>query len=320
MFSAATAPCNTSNQGDPVVIYDVAVDRWLITDFAWTNIQNGPYYECMAASKSGDPLGGGWWLYTLRTDDASHPYLNDYPKLGVWSDGIYMSSNQFDCLNSTCGSATYQGARLVALNSSDLFSGATLRSVVWDAGASSDSLLPANIRGAPPPSAEPEIFASVDAPGTLHLWQFQVNWTTPLSSTLTGPNNLAVASFAWPSNSTKVPQAGTTSTLDTLGDRLMAQLQYRHLGGTEALWASHTVASGGVTGVRWYEIRNPNGSASVFQQGTYQPDSTYRWMPSLAVDQQGNMAIGYSASSASLFPAIRYAGRLAGDDLNTRPE
>src|SRR5579859_6751025 len=72
LFSAAAAPCNTSNKGDPVVIYDGAVDRWLIADFAWTNLQNGPYYECIAASKSGDPLGGGWWLYTLRTDDASH--------------------------------------------------------------------------------------------------------------------------------------------------------------------------------------------------------------------------------------------------------
>jgi hypothetical protein len=97
----------------------------------------------------------------------------------------------------------------------------------------------------------------------------------------------------------------------------MVQLQYRYIGGVQALWATHTVATGGVTGVRWYEIRNPQTTPSVYQQGTYQPDSTYRWMPSLAVDNAGNMAIGYSASSSSIYPQIRYAGRLSTDALGT---
>jgi hypothetical protein len=282
-FSTAAAPCNTSNNGDPIALYDAADDRWLVSDFAWTNIQSGPHYQCIGVSKTGDPVAGGWWLYTFRADDAAHPWLNDYPKFGLWSDGIYMSSNMFNCLDSVCGSATYNGVRVWALNRSDLTSGAALRSVRFDmSNTAYGALLPGNYRGTPPPAGEPEFFASVDAPSAFHLWKFHVDWTTPANSTFTGPNDTTVANFAWPG--ANVPQPGTTNTLDTLGDRLMFQLQYRNLGGTEALWASHTAASGGVTGIRWYEIRNPNGTPSVFQQGTFQPDSTWRWMPSLAVD------------------------------------
>jgi hypothetical protein len=103
-----------------------------------------------------------------------------------------------------------------------------------------------------------------------------------------------------------------------LGDRLMMQLQYRHIDGVEALWAAHTVTSGGVTGIRWYELRNLATTPTTHQQSTYQPaDGLYRWMPSLAVDQDGNMAVGYSAANASSFTSIRYAGRLTTDALNT---
>src|SRR5205823_1386233 len=83
---------------------------------------------------------------------------------------------------------------------------------------------------------------------------------------------------------------------------------------------NHTVSVGGVAAGRWYEIRNPSSTASLYQQGTYNPDSTYRWMGSVAMDQAGDMALGYSASSSSVYPSIRYTGRLATDALNTLPQ
>jgi len=95
----------------------------------------------------------------------------------------------------------------------------------------------------------------------------------------------------------------------------MSALQYRNIGGTQSLWVSRTVVAGTSTGVRWMEVRNLSATPSVYQQGTYAPDSTYRWMPSLAVDKSGNMAIGYSVSSTSVYPSIRYAGRLINDPL-----
>ncbi|HET9857433.1 MAG TPA: hypothetical protein VFP99_06325, partial [Chthoniobacterales bacterium] len=113
-------PCDAVHGGDPTVIYVPQYDRFIVADFSWTNIQNGPYFECVAVSKTSDPVSGGWWRYALRADDAAHPYLPDYPKMGIWPDGLYMTANMFDCLDSSCNNANYMGARVIALNISDL--------------------------------------------------------------------------------------------------------------------------------------------------------------------------------------------------------
>ncbi len=300
--------CTTYNYGDPIVVYDQISGRWIITDFAFAGVSTPPYYECIAVSKSADPVSGGWWLYTLTADTAS---LNDYPKLGIWNDGIYMSANMFK------RGRTYSGAKVWALNRDDMISGAPLRSVAFKLGTSYFSLLPANLKGAAAPAGTPEYFMSDYGSNTsMKLWKFTVNWTTPTSSTFTGPQSFAVASFTRPA-SKSVPQKGSSEKVDTLGDRLMTWLQYRNVGGTQSLWVSRTVVAGTSTGVRWMEVRNMSGTPSVYQQGTYAPDSNYRWMPSLAVDKFGNMAIGYSVSSSTMYPAIRYAGRLVTDALGT---
>lgn len=310
----AGTPCNASNRGDPVVLYDAYVQRWVITDFAWVNENTGPFYECIAVSQSSDPLSGGWYFYALEADAGlPAPYLNDYPKLGVWTDGWYMSANMFRWPD--LGDFF---VRVWALDKASMISGGALNQVVFDCvDAMCASLLPANVRGNQPPPGVPNYFAAVGAPDQFYLWKFHVDWGTPLSSTLSAPSALTVADFALASS---IPQPGTSILLDSLSFRLMMQLQYRYAGGVESLWATHSVASGGVTGVRWYEVRDPNGSPVVFQQGTYQPDAQHRWMGSLAVDQDGNMAVGYSTGSATLYPSIRYAGRLAGETPGLLPQ
>ena len=323
-FSAngASGVCATGNQGDPYVLYDQVSGRWIITDFAWSNIMSGPYYECIAVSKTADPVSGGWWLYSFVAETGTNPpaKLNDYPKLGIWGDGIYMSANLFDCLTSNCSSASYGGVKVWALNRSDMISGAALRSVAFKLGTSYFSLLPANLKGDLPPANTPEYFMSGSSSNTsMQLWKFSTNLATPASSTFTGPTTFSVASFTAPSGGVPQPPVPLKNigTLDSLGDRLMSSLQYRNIGGVQSLWVSRTVVAGTSTGVRWTEVRNMSTTPTVFQQGTYAPDATYRWMPSLAVDKSGNMAIGYSVSSATVFPSIRYAGRLVNDPLNT---
>jgi hypothetical protein len=211
---------------------------------------------------------------------------------------------------------TYAGTQVWAFNRDDMIAGKALRSVTFTLGTAYFSLLPSDMRGNLPPTGAPNYFVSDWGSTTsMKLWKFKVNWTTPSSSTFTGPTSFTVASFTKPS--ARVPQKGSTETLDTLGDRLMTDLQYRYINGVESLWVSRSAVVSTYTGIRWYEIRNPNGTPSVYQQGTYAPDSSYRWMPSLAVDKQGNMAVGYSVSSSTMYPAIRYAGRLATDALGT---
>ncbi|HUS17686.1 MAG TPA: S-layer homology domain-containing protein, partial [Chloroflexia bacterium] len=152
--------------------------------------------------------------------------------------------------------------------------------------------------------------------GQLAEYKFHVDWTNPALSTFTGPILIPVADFAYPPP--RIPQPGTTVTLDNLSDRLMYRLAYRNLGTHEALVVNHTVNAGGLDAPRWYELRDPNNptGATVFQQGTYAPaDGIHRWMGSIAMDRAGNIALGFSAASSTLFPSIRYAGRLVTDPL-----
>jgi hypothetical protein len=301
-----------------VALYDASVDRWVVTDFAWFNFSTGPYYECIAVSQSGDPVSGGWYFYALRSDTGGLTgYFNDYPKLGVWSDGWYMTANMFQNNPPAGGFAV----RVWALDRASMITGGALNEVHFDTclGGVCGGLLPSNYRGAAPPLGSPNYMLSELAPDSLLLWKFHVDWITPANSTFTGPDEITVAPFMnYPNGS--IPQPGTGMLLDSLGDRLMMQLQYRNLNGVESLWATHTVVSGAVSGKRWYEIQDPGGAHALVQQGTYQPDDNYRFMGSIAADGDGNVALGFSKSSTTVYPSILYAGRLAGEAPGTLPQ
>jgi hypothetical protein len=322
LFANATAPCNTNNKGSPMVIHDPVSSRWIIADVAWSNADNGPYYECIAVSKTTDPVNGGWWLYAFLIDSN---WLGDSPKLGAWSDGIYMAANMFD-VSGGGTTTTWQGANVWALNRNDLLNGSPVRQVKFTiSGSAGFGILPGNFRGSPFPSSLPNFFANIVAPNKFQLWKFRVDWNTPSNSTFTGPTVLTVANFTMPCNAGQItaciPQKNSPELVDAVGDRLMTQLQYRKTNGVESLWATHTVASasgqGNPTGLRWYEIRNPNGTPTIFQQSTFQPDANYRWLGSLAVNRDGDVAIGYSVSSTSMYPAIGTAGRVSFDPPNS---
>jgi len=307
-FSPAPTPCNTQNRGDVVVIYDPLADRWLVTDFSLP--ASGAVYECIAISQTGDPVSGGWWYYAVVADPDGAPW-NDYPKLGVWPDGYYMTANMFD---------PWSGAYIWALDRASMLIGGAVHAQEFHAGSAYGSLLPANLKGPVPPDNSPEYVASFDFPNTLHIWKLYIDWTTPGNSHLDGPINLTTAPASmidW----TSIPQKNVTQLLDSLGDRLMFSAQYRNMGGHESLWLNHTVDGGAVAGVRWYEVRDLSTTPTLYQQGTYSPDDGhYRWMGSLAVDQDGNMALGYSVSSSTLFPSVRYTGRLNGETLGQLPQ
>ncbi|MDE3166074.1 MAG: hypothetical protein KGN36_09725, partial [Acidobacteriota bacterium] len=153
----------------------------------------------------------------------------------------------------------------------------------------------------------------------LQLWKFHVDWTTPANSTFAGPQNVPVASFSAACNGggTCIPQLGTSQQLDSLADRLMFRLAYRNFSDHESLVVNHAVTAGSSVGVRWYELRSPNGAPAIYQQGTFAPDSYYRWMGSIAMDQAGNIALGYSKSSSGIYPAVAFTGRVPTDPLGT---
>ncbi len=312
-------PCDANQWSDPVVLYDQQGGRFIITDMAATDHTNGPFYECIAVSKTSDPISGGWYLYPILADSN---LLNDYPKLGVWLDAYYMTADMYN------GSQRWQYVRVWALNRAKMLAGSTL-----DANDNQSfnvliysPMIPGNFEGTPPAAGLPDYFAVADLGGgsSIHIYRFHVDFATPAnswfgtSSSNGNPTDIAVSAYNPPTQN--VPQKGTNVGLDTLGARLMYQLQYRNMNGAASLWAAQTVdAGGGVNGIRWYQFDVAQNVIQSYpiQESTFSPDATHRWLPHLAVDGFGNMALGYSASSSSIYPDIRYTGRLFTDPANT---
>ncbi|HEY4886906.1 MAG TPA: pre-peptidase C-terminal domain-containing protein [Myxococcales bacterium] len=299
--------CQTNNDGDPVVIYDPIADRWVISQFSVTGANGAttPFLQCVAVSQTADPTGA-YYRY-------SFPYtgFNDYPKMGVWPDGYYITFNMFNATGTA-----FLGSKVCAYDRAKMLTGAPATQHCFDTSTAYGGLLPADLDGSrlPPTGAPNYVLALGATANTLAFWKFHVDWTTPSSSTFTGPTTLNTAAYSEAcAGGTCIPQSGTTQKLDSLADRLMFRLAYRNFADHEALVVNHSITAGSSTGVRWYEVRVAGGTPSIFQQGTYAPDASYRWMGSIALDQAGNMGLGFSTSSSSLHPEIRYTGRLAGD-------
>jgi hypothetical protein len=183
-------------------------------------------------------------------------------------------------------------------------------------------LEPATLDGATlPPLGSPMYLLGLNTNtlDSLDLFQFKVNWSNPANTSFHGPASIPVPAFTQACHGgVCVPQPGTTQMLDGVGDRLMYRLAYRNFGDHEALVVNNSVndPTGTFVGIQWYEIRSP-ATPVLYQSGTFMPDSTSRWMGSIAMDKMGNMMLGYSVSSPTVYPGIRATGRLATDPLGT---
>jgi len=311
-FWGLTSTCTQlGGFSDPIVQYDRAADRWVIGDIALPLLPPllGQYAQCFAVSTTPDPTGPYFmWAYGFGTN------INDYPKIAVWPDGYYVTWNIF------ASSGSFIGPEPCAFDRTAMLGGAAAPALVcFKLSSSYSSLLPSDLDGAmPPPAGSPNFFMSVD-PGSnaLNLWRFHVDFANTQNSTFVGPIAIVgVAPFTSPCLNTQdcIPQPGTTTMLDAIGDRLMYRLAYRNFGDHASLVANHTVlAPGGNTAVRWYEVRDPNGTPTLLQQGTFAPDGDNRWMASVAMDRSGNIGVGYSVASTVTFPSIRYSGWQVGD-------
>jgi hypothetical protein len=326
LWQALGAPCDAQTNSDEIVQFDKVAGVWVMLMPAWTN----PDQLCVAVSNTADAANTTWNLYVYPVPA---DLFDDYPKLAVWPDSYYVSYNQGD-------DNVFVGAAACALDRGAMLTGAAAPTMqcFTNIPTSYGALLPGDLDGAtPPPAGSPEYFLNFDGnDASLDLWQFHVDWTTPAnswfgtSSTNSSPTNIPVAAFTEACGETIaelnyttgacIPQTGTTQMLDSYGDRLMYRLAYRNFGTYQALVANQTVTLGtssSQTGIRWYELQNAGTGFGLYQQGTYAPDSSYRWMGSIAMDKAGDVAVGYSVSSATMSPSIRYTGRVPGDALGT---
>ncbi len=313
--------CQTTNNGDPIVLYDQLADRWMVSQFAVPGGASG-YHQCIAVSQTGDPTGA-WYRYDFLWSNTN---MNDYPHFGVWPDGYYMAVHEF------ANAATWAGQGVAVFEREKMLQGLPARMVkfnLYSTDPNMGGMLPTDLDGPAPAAGTPNYFVEPDdnAGGfpqdQVQIWAFHVDWANTANSTFSRVAALATAAFD--SNMcngarTCIPQSGTTAKLDAIADRAMYRAQYRNFGGYETIMLNHTVdaTSTDRAGIRWYELRNTGGAGwGINQQSTFSPDATHRWMGSVAMNSAGDIGLGYSASSSTMFPALRYTGRLATDPLNS---
>jgi hypothetical protein len=332
-----TDPCRMRGYGDPYVLYDHLADRWLMSQLA--NIDptdpESLQVECIAISRGPDPVTDGWYAYTF----APLRFSNDYPKIGVWPDGYYMITQE--------GYHRDQGGSLDAtvFDRANMLNGnpCSFQRKSFP-GPPTIIMLPSDLTGPPPAPGTPNLYVRpVDGDlfggsDRIEIFEFHVDWEVPQNTTFTLVQTLTPADFSSDICAGGDPlqdllqvcieQPGGGTKLEALPVWPMGPLQYRNFGTYEALVFNHTVNvdGTGLAGIRWYELQRSGGSWSIHQQGTFSPPDgqrIHRWMGSIAMDEAGNMALGYSVSNNSavsrVFPGIRYTGRLASDPPGEMP-
>lgn len=314
LFAPLGGPCS-GPVIDPIVNYDHLADRWIVM-----GLQG---HICVAVSQTSDPVAGGWFLYAFDLG-----VFSDYPKLGVWPDAYYLGINQFP-------------SNVIAIDRNNMLIGNPAGVIRFNA-ADGPFILPADLDGRPPKPDTPapfvrpkdgDIWGGVDH---LQVFEFSADFEKPSESTFNLVGELPTDPFSailckdWGfGNCAEQPNGIKLATLPFF---IMWRLQYRHFSTHEAMVVNHTIdvdpISDEKAGIRWYELRKGDGIDpwTIFQEGTFAPQPPdadaflHRWMGSIAMDKKGNIALGFSASSATRFPDIRYVGRLRTDIPNHMPQ
>ena len=343
IWTGAGGKCESQNDGDPIILYDSTNDRWMISQFYIFGFgPNTEHGECIAVSTTGDPTGS-WHRYEFFW---SEDILNDYPHFGIWPDGLYMAANQFDM----SAGGTWAGQGVAAFEWEEMLKGNAATMVKFDlftTNADYGAQIPADWDGAasPPPAGRPGLFIEWEdkdwynpalPTDQLWVWEFHVDWDNPGNSTF--GNNLdydyTLATIdvdpefcnyereCIPQPPYDNPPFGLQDSplLEPVAPRLMHRLAYRNMGSHEVIVGSHTVDADGTdrAGIHWFELRDPFGTPFMQQDSVFDPDDgENRWMGSIAMDKNGNIALGYSVSSLTTHPSVRYTGRLATDPLGT---
>ena len=331
--------CRVRGRGDPYVTYDHLADRWVLSQLAnhLDNTGDPLQVMCIAVTKGANPVTDGWYAYTFQLG-----VKNDYPKLGVWPDGYYVIT-QRGYNGGNLDATVYDRANMLNGNPATFQAKSFFNFTGF--GGETVIALPSELTGPVPPVGSPNFYVRPvdgdlygDGSDRIEIWEFHVDWGVPANTTFTPAQVLGTAPFSSSICSGPdldqdcVPMPGTTDKVDATSIWPRSPVQYRNFGTYETLMLSHVVNvdGAGLSGMRWEELRRtPPGTGSwvIQQQGTFSPtdtpfttlDSIHRWNGSLDMDKAGNIAMSYNVSAdgvgsdVSLFPGIRYVGRLAGD-------
>jgi len=307
-------PGANCNDGDPIILYDEQADRWVATEFSLCGSND---LMLMAVSSTNDPTGT-WYAYSFDVQG-----MPDYPKFSVWQDGYYMGDNN----SSSNDIYVFERSVMMAGGTNPKFVGFNNN---WRPGSVDGFMCvpPVDNDGAFAPAGAPGLFIGMsdDAfnSGTDQLWIYElaVDWANTAASTFNRVQQIDVVPFDsnFGNNWTNIKQPGTSQELDAIPQVIMNVPQYRNFGSYQTIVCCHTVDVDATdhAGIRWYELRKtpPATTWTVRQTGTYAPDANSRWMGSIMLNGNDEIGLGYSISSSSVYPGIRYCGQTASEYSN----
>ena len=309
--------------GDPIALYDQLADRYVLTEFN-NKAETGSEGLTFAVSQTNDPAGA-WYVYFFSTGTT----FPDYPKFSVWTDAYYATTNDF------ANGSTYSGSSVYAFDRAKMIAGnatATVQKFTLGSSNKEFSMSPVCLEGTTlPPSGTGGLIAYMNdntwsgaAADSIGIFEFKVNFTTPSLTTISTKSSLAVTAYKSNICTTTrgqcITQPGSSTKVEALHEKVMNQPIYRRFGAYEGIVLSHVADKGSnISGIRWYELRKTTGNWSVYQQSTYSPDNTHRWLPGICYDASGNIGLAYNVSSSAtgVYPGARYTGRKECDALNT---
>jgi uncharacterized repeat protein (TIGR01451 family) len=325
IFGPLGTPCSTRFDGDPIILYDPLADRWMLSQYCTAF---PPFRQLIAISRTGDPTGA-YFLYEFVMPNVR---LNDFPKLGVWPDGYYMSTEEY------LGS-DFTGTGMFAFDRNKMLAGDPTASYIYFSRASNsaerrNNMLPSDLDGIRPPApGTPNIFVSYmateygDAQDAIRIFDFHADFAEPANSTFTErpESPIAVAAFDPTSLAGRadISQPAPGEKLDSNSDRVNYRVAYRNFGSKESLVFNQTVRltqspAPYRAGVRLYELqRNGASPFAATEQTTIGDSVSSRWIGSAAQDHQGNVAVSYNFVADEKKPAILYTGRLASEPAGT---
>ncbi|NQT77088.1 MAG: T9SS type A sorting domain-containing protein [Bacteroidetes bacterium] len=305
-------PGANNNDGDPVILFDEQAQRWMVAEFS--GVYSNPDYMLIAVSQTDDPTGL-WdrWSFVMNG-------FPDYMKFGVWRDGYYMGTN------------TYSGNDIYVFERDVMIAGGASPQMVqfnnpYRPNSGFHCVLPLDNDAAFSPVGTPGGFITINdnawggsTQDQLWIYELDVNWAVPSSSTFARVQQLDVEAFDsyFGPNWDNIAQPGTAQKLDAINQILMHRAQYRNFSGSQHIVCNHTIDVDNTDhgGIRWYELEHDGTEWTIRQFGTYAPDGDSRWMGSMAMNAAHEIAIGYSVSSSSTYPSIRYAGQSASENAN----
>jgi len=308
---------NVNDCGDPNILYDQQADRFVLVVLYSCSLSNKKLIICV--SQTNDPTGS-WYVYSLKFNNG----FPDYPKIGVWGNSYFITTNSttptvwaLDRTKMLAGSAFTTVQKFTMTN---------LPTINIEAPS------PVVVTGTQTPTGPALMMRYTDdgwgssIPNDhLEIYKVTIDWTNSANSTMTGPTNLVTnsinTSLCGSYNTQKcIPQSGSTTKLDPLLHFLMDKVKYRKFSDHESIVCSCTCnADGnGTAGIRWYELRTDvNGNWYIYQQSTYQPDAAYRFMPSITINDDNSIALGFNKSSSTTDPSQSFTGRADADALGS---